>query len=111
VSISFTDTEAIVLRQSNCEKRCAAWTNQNPEVITTLLKTGADVNARYNNGGTGFMWAASENPNTQAITTLLKAGADIKPEDDTCKANNSLPPRRCPDRFQGPLGAFGGNSP
>jgi ankyrin repeat protein len=54
----------------------AAW-NPNPEVITTLLKAGADIKARDENGATVLM-AATYNTNPEAITmTLLKAGADI----------------------------------
>jgi ankyrin repeat protein len=57
----------------------AAWFNQNPQVITTLLKAGADINARdrYNNM-TPLMYAAWFNQNPEVITTLLNAGADAK---------------------------------
>jgi ankyrin repeat protein len=57
----------------------AAQTNKNPEVITTLLKADADIEARdllYT--GTALMWAANNNRNPEVITTLLKAGADIE---------------------------------
>ena len=57
----------------------AAGYNQNPQVITTLLKAGADINARdrYNNM-TPLMYAAWFNQNPELITTLLDAGADAK---------------------------------
>jgi ankyrin repeat protein len=57
----------------------AAWHNPNPDVITTLLRAGADIEARdlvY--GGTALQWAAGWNPNPEVITTLLSAGADGK---------------------------------
>jgi len=52
----------------------AAEFNPNPEVITTLLKAGVDLNAQENNGA--LMYAAGENPNPKVVTTLLTAGAD-----------------------------------
>ena len=56
----------------------AADINRNPEVITTLLKAGADIEARDTvHGGTALLWAASFNQNPDVITALLKAGADI----------------------------------
>ena len=57
----------------------AAGYNQNPQAITTLLKAGADINARdkYNNM-TPLMYAAWFNQNPELITTLLDAGADAK---------------------------------
>ena len=36
----------------------AAEYNQNPEVITTLLKAGADLKAQDKDGGTALMYAA-----------------------------------------------------
>lgn len=57
----------------------AAGYNSNPEVITTLLKAAADINARdrYNNL-TPLMYAAWLNQNPEMITTLLNAGANAK---------------------------------
>lgn len=57
----------------------AAGYNPNPEVITTLLKAGAEINARdrYNNLSP-LMYAAWLNHNPEVITTLLNAGADAK---------------------------------
>lgn len=60
----------------------AAQFNKNPEVITALLKAGADLKARDNdNQRTALMWAAQSTTNPDVITTLLKAGADIKQPD------------------------------
>ena len=56
----------------------AGW-NQNCDVISTLLKAGADLKARdKTHGDTVLMFAAIMNPNPVVITTLLKAGADIE---------------------------------
>ncbi|MGA2612124.1 MAG: ankyrin repeat domain-containing protein [Spirochaetia bacterium] len=57
--------------------------NQNPLVITTLLKAGADINARDTAfGGTALVWAAGWNQNPEVITVLLAAGADINAMDN-----------------------------
>jgi ankyrin repeat protein len=55
----------------------AAEYNQNPEVITTLLKAGADLEAQDKTGMTALMYAAAANPIPEVITVLLKAGADV----------------------------------
>jgi tetratricopeptide (TPR) repeat protein len=55
----------------------AARGNQNPEVITTLLKAGADLEAQTNDGRTALMLAVRYNKNPEAITTLLEAGANV----------------------------------
>ena len=55
----------------------AAWYNENPDVITTLLEAGVDVNARYEDDTTLLMLAASYNKNPDFNTILLQAGADI----------------------------------
>ena len=61
----------------------AAATSKNPEVITTLLKAGADIEARDLRpvGATSLLWAAYANPNPEVTRTLLKAGADIEARD------------------------------
>ncbi|MGA2380526.1 MAG: ankyrin repeat domain-containing protein [Spirochaetia bacterium] len=57
----------------------AAAYNNDPAVITTLLKAGADIDARdLHYGATALMWAANNNQNPEVVATLLKAGADIK---------------------------------
>ena len=58
----------------------AALNNQNPEVITTLLKAGADINAQDGGGATPLIWAAGHNKNPEVISELLKAGAAIDAE-------------------------------
>jgi len=56
--------------------------DKNPEVITTLLKAGADIEAReLHYGNTALLWAAWNNPNPEVIATLLIAGADIEARD------------------------------
>ena len=54
----------------------AAKYNQNPEVITILLKAGADIKAKVLSGATALMWAAGSNQNPEVTTTLRKAGAN-----------------------------------
>jgi len=75
----------------------AARFNKNPEAIATLLKAGAEVNAKDTDGWTALMWAAWKNQNIRVITTLLKAGADGKARSnegktafDYAKGNESL---------------------
>ena len=61
----------------------AASFNTDPEVITTLLKAGADLEARDSSpyGMTALMGAAYTNRNPEVIITLLKAGADARAKD------------------------------
>ena len=60
----------------------AAKSNPNPDVITTLLKAGADIEARESpDRQTALMYAAEYNSNPEVITMLLKAGADINAKD------------------------------
>jgi len=56
----------------------AAEFNPSVEVITTLLKAGADVNAQEYNGASALFYAAGENPNPKVVAELLRAGADLK---------------------------------
>ncbi len=57
--------------------------NQNPLVITTLLKAGADINAKDTTfGGTALVWASGWNQNPEVVTVLLAAGADINARDN-----------------------------
>lgn len=60
----------------------AEW-NKNPEVIVVLLKAGAEVNARDDDGETPLIYAAMYNPNPRVISTLLNAGADAKAKDSS----------------------------
>jgi ankyrin repeat protein len=77
----------------------AAGNNRNPEVITTLIKAGANVNAKDKNGGTPLIMAAGNQNQKRGviITTLLNAGADAKARDkegktalDYAKENKKL---------------------
>ena len=56
----------------------AAEKNQNPEVITTLLKAGAGLNDESTEVATPLMYAA-RNPNPEVVSVLLKAGAKDRP--------------------------------
>jgi ankyrin repeat protein len=56
----------------------AAQYNPSPEVITTLLKAGADVKAQNKAGWTPLIYAAESSPNPEVIIVLLRAGADAK---------------------------------
>ena len=56
--------------------------NSNPEVITVLLKAGAEVNTRYKKGITPLMLAACFNSSGEVITALLKAGAELEARTD-----------------------------
>jgi len=56
----------------------AAEDNEKPEVITTLLKAGADIEARDELGWTPLTYASKENQNPEVIMKLLNAGADAK---------------------------------
>ncbi len=59
-----------------------AKSNPNPDVITTLLKAGADIEARDSpDRQTALIYAAEYNSNPEVITMLLKAGADINVKD------------------------------
>ena len=69
----------------------AAYFNKNPAVITTLLKAGANIEARdvrSGIGGTALGWAAYANKSPEVIAALLKAGADV--EDRTEDDRNAL---------------------
>ena len=59
----------------------AAWFNQNPAVIETLIKYGANIKERDKDGMTPLMLAARDNQNPEAIETLIKHGADAKTKD------------------------------
>ena len=63
----------------------AAWYNENPEVISLLLKAGADINVKTPDGVTVLMSASDHNPNPGVIITLLKAGADAKAKNSAGK--------------------------
>ena len=55
----------------------AAGANPDYKVIETLLKGGADVNAKQAGGYTPLHMAAGRNTRTKVITSLLEGGADV----------------------------------
>ena len=60
------------------------------EEIRRLLKAGADVNARDNNGRTALMLAATFGQ-TEAIRELLKAGANVNARDNNGRTALMMP--------------------
>ena len=63
----------------------AAAYNPNPEVITVLVQSGANVNANDEAGVTPLMWAAAMNSNPEVITAFLSLGANPKAKDNSGK--------------------------
>ena len=55
----------------------AARFSKNPEVVTLLIKAGADVNTKSEDGVTALYMAAFGNENPEVFTVLIKAGADV----------------------------------
>lgn len=75
----------------------AAMSNENPAVISVLLKAGAAINARDGRYATPLHLAVMSNGNSAVISVLLKAGAasDAQDEDgkspwDYAKSHQSL---------------------
>jgi uncharacterized protein len=58
----------------------AAYANKHPEVIATLLKAGANVEARTEDGRNALSWAAQYNT-PEAVLLLLNAGSDARAKD------------------------------
>ena len=56
--------------------------NPNPEVISILLETGANINEGDRFGWTSLMTAAAFNPNPEATAILMKAGSDVNARDE-----------------------------
>lgn len=56
--------------------------NNNPDVVTALIKNGANVNAKdFGDENTALKWAAVDNPNPEVIITLIKNGIDVNTRD------------------------------
>ncbi len=51
-------------------------------MISALLNTGADVNAKAEDGITPLMRAAMSTENPEVISVLLQAGADVNAKDE-----------------------------
>ena len=61
--------------------------NSHPEVITALIKAGADVNAKDQHGWTPLIFAAGFNSNPEVVTVLIKNGVDVTAKNqDGCSA-------------------------
>ena len=60
----------------------AASNNANAEVVSVLIKAGADLEARDEKGGTPLMRAAGSNSNPEVVLVLLKAGAELEARDE-----------------------------
>ena len=56
----------------------AASNNANAEVVSVLIKAGADLEARDEDGWTPLMLAARYNTNPEVVSALIKAGANVK---------------------------------
>ena len=50
--------------------------NTTPQMIKDLIKSGANVNAKTDNGETALMWAVRHR-NAEVVKALIEAGADI----------------------------------
>jgi ankyrin repeat protein len=55
--------------------------DRDSEIVTFLIKAGADVNVQSNFGNTPLHFAAGFN-NPEVVTLLLEAGADVKAKDE-----------------------------
>ena len=68
-------------------KQAAMDINTTPETIESLIKAGANVNVKANDGWTPLMSAAGSNINLEVVKVLIKAGANVN-----AKANDGWTP-------------------
>ena len=61
--------------------RRGAWFNPSLAEVEVLLKAGADVNAKQDDGWSPLHVAAAFNPSPAVLEVLLKAGADVNAKD------------------------------
>jgi len=66
----------------------AAQYNVNPEILTLLINSGCQLNAKKYDGMTPIQMAAMENPNPEIISTFILYGEDVHQRDD--QGNNLL---------------------
>ena len=85
----------------------AAAFNKNPDVVATLLRAGADIEAQVGTAkfhgphdATALIWAAWFNENPEVVARLLKSGADLSAKESlnggsalTCAAQYNQNPK------------------
>ncbi len=71
-------------KRLNAALHGAVYSNPNPAVVSTLIKAGADPNARVY-GGTALHTAAETNAAPVIVRMLLDAGADLEGRDDSAE--------------------------
>ena len=59
----------------------AARSNQDPKVVSLLVRAGASLDNRNRNGETALMFAAEYNRNPDVIRALISAGANVLDRD------------------------------
>ena len=64
------------------------------------IKTGADIDAKNNEGRTALMIAASENAKPEILSVLIEAGADVNAKDNEGNTPMSIALRREPQQAE-----------